>query len=205
MGDNSLNTNNVIMAGEICSEMELSHKSYGEGFYSFFLKVKRLSGYSDIIPIMVSERLIFNMDIHKGLYVLINGQLRTYNKIEEDRNKLVITIFAREIRVLLDEVVRNPNRIYLEGFICKPPIYRLTPLGREICDIMLAVNRAYNKSDYIPCIAWGRNAKFSQSLEVGAHIKIWGRIQSREYKKKINDEKVEVKTAFEVSILKMEG
>ncbi len=206
MGDNNLTTNTSIITGEICSEPVISHKSYGEGFYTFQLKVKRLSGYCDIIPVTVSERLIIDMDLKEKTYVQINGQLRTYNKIEEEKNRLVITVFAREINsISLDEPIKNPNKIFLEGYVCKKPIYRLTPLGREICDVMLAVNRAYNKSDYIPCIAWGRNAKFSQALDVGSHIKVWGRIQSRTYKKKIDEDSVETKVAFEVSVLKMEN
>lgn len=205
MRDNNLMTNNGVVSGEICSDLELSHKSYGEGFYTFLLKVKRLSGYSDFIPVMVSERLILDMNLQKKLNIRVEGQLRTYNKMEGDRNHLIITFFAREIDIQhLEESVKNPNKIFLDGYVCKKPIYRLTPLGREICDIMLAVNRAYNKSDYIPCIAWGRNAKYSQALEVGTHIQIWGRVQSREYKKKKDDDAVETKTAFEVSILKME-
>ncbi len=206
MGDNNLTTNSCIITGEIYSEPELGHKSYGEGFYTFQIKVERLSGYCDIVPVTVSERLIIDIDMKVKTLIQINGQLRTYNKLEEDKNRLIITVFAREINMVPpDELIKNPNKIFLEGYVCKKPIYRLTPLGREICDIMLAVNRAYNKSDYIPCIAWGRNAKFSQVLDVGAHIKIWGRIQSREYKKKIDEDTVETKIAFEVSILKMES
>ncbi len=206
MGDNNLATNSCIVTGEICSEPELSHKSYGEGFYSFEIRVERLSGYCDIVPVTVSERLIIDMALKEKTWIQINGQLRTYNKLEEDKNRLIITIFARDINMVSsNELVKNPNKIFLEGYVCKKPIYRLTPLGREICDIMLAVNRAYNKSDYIPCIAWGRNAKFSQVLDVGAHIKVWGRVQSREYKKKLDEDIVETKTAFEVSILKMES
>lgn len=205
MGDNIIVTNSGVISGEVYSELELSHKSYGEGFYTFELKVKRLSGYSDIIPITVSERLIVDMDIAKGMKIQVAGQLRTYNKLEDGKNRLIITVFAREIHIIdLDEAIKNPNKIFLEGYVCKKPIYRLTPLGREICDIMLAVNRAYNKSDYIPCIAWGRNAKYSQALDIGAHVKIWGRIQSREYKKKMDENNVDVRIAFEVSVLKME-
>lgn len=198
-------TNNCMITGQICSELELSHKSYGEGFYTLFIKVKRLSGYDDIIPVILSERLLADIALEEKTKIQVTGQLRTHNKVEGIKNRLIITVFAREIIVIEDdEMIKNPNKIYLEGYVCKKPIYRLTPLGREISDIMLAVNRAYNKSDYIPCIAWGRNAKYSQGLDVGAHIRIWGRIQSREYKKKLGCEKVETKTAFEVSVLKME-
>ncbi len=204
MSDN-IATNNCVITGEVCSELALSHKSYGEGFYTLYIKVKRLSGYCDIIPVTLSERLMVDIEFKASTKLQVTGQLRTYNKVEDNKNRLIISVFAREIQEIEDDkLIKNPNKIYLEGYVCKKPIYRLTPLGREICDIMLAVNRAYNKSDYIPCIAWGRNAKYSQALDIGAHIKIWGRIQSREYKKKFEYDIVETKTAFEVSVLKME-
>lgn len=160
------------------------------------------------MPITISERLIFNIDINPSQYVIIEGQLRSYNRYVESSNKLVLTIFARTIHVPgedeLNEAMRNPNEIYLDGYICKKPIYRTTPFGREITDLLIAVNRPYNKSDYIPCIAWGRNARFCENLLVGDHIKIWGRIQSREYQKKLPSGETETKIAFEVSISKLE-
>src|SRR5690606_25454693 len=153
-------------------------------------------------------RLLFNIDLQLGQYVIIEGQLRSYNRFVGSNNKLILTIFAREITIPLEEELqdklRKPNEIYLDGYICKKPVYRTTPFGREITDILLAVNRPYNKSDYIPCIAWGRNARFCDNLIVGDHIRIWGRIQSREYQKKLSTGEVETKIAFEVSLSKLE-
>lgn len=205
MGDNLYEANVVDISGEILSDIEYSHKMYGEGFYNFQIKVDRLSSYSDILPVTVSERLLVNMNLKKGQKVYIKGQIRSYNKHVDGKNKLILTVFAREITFVDNEdVIKNPNKIFLNGYICKEPVYRTTPLGREITDLLIAVNRAYNKSDYIPCIAWGRNAKFSEELKIGTNIRIWGRMQSREYKKKISEEDIVTKTAYEISILKME-
>ena len=141
---------------------------------------------------------------HIGDRVEITGQFRSYNCNEPDGNRLILTVFARDIVPLAEENYKNPNQLYLNGFICKPPVYRTTPFGREITDLLLAVNRSYNKSDYIPIIAWGRNARFAKSLEVGDNVKIWGRIQSRNYQKRISEEETITKTAYEVSINRME-
>jgi len=195
--------NKADLAGEILSELSLSHKSYGEAFYQFVLGIDRKSGYRDEIKIMVSERLLLDMEFSPGMYASVHGQVRTYNEEEEGKSKLNIVIFAREFE-LSDQPVIHQNNILLEGFLCKPPIRRTSPLGREICDIMLAVNRMYNKSDYIPCIAWGRNAAYGGTLEVGAKMMITGRIQSREYKKKNECGDSFTKIAYEVSILKIE-
>jgi single-stranded DNA-binding protein len=206
--DKIIETNMVKIVGEVISDKEYSHEMYGEKFYVFQLEVPRLSSSVDVLPITISERLLFNIDFHLGQCVIIEGQLRSYNRFIETTNKLVLTIFAREIYVPeedeLQEILRKPNEIYLDGYICKKPVYRITPFGREITDILIAVNRPYNKSDYIPCIAWGRNARFCENLLVGDHIKIWGRIQSREYQKKLNSGDVETKVAFEVSVSKLE-
>lgn len=165
-----------------------------------------MSGYSDLLPITISERLLVGLDINVGTKIKVEGQLRSYNKYIDGNNKLVLIIFARDIVLQNDqEDIKNPNQIFLDGYICKNPIYRTTPFGREITDMLIAVNRPYNKSDYIPCIAWGRNARFSEKLKVGDHIKIWGRVQSREYQKKINEEESITKIAYEVSISKMEA
>ncbi len=201
----TLDNNDVEIVGTVYSEMTLSHEVYGEGFYNFMLEVPRLSDISDYIPITISERLIKNVPIKVGNEIEILGQFRSYNNYSEMGNKLILTVFARDIK-LLDEnkKVKNPNYICLNGFICKKPVYRTTPFGREICDVLIAVNRAYNKSDYIPCIAWGRNARYVSSLKVGENIKMWGRIQSREYQKKISETETISKIAYEVSISKME-
>ena len=205
MVGNIIENNMVTISGKIVSNLEFSHEVYGEGFYNFMLEVPRLSESSDIIPVTVSERLIAKDKPEMGDLVGIEGQFRSYNSYNNEGNKLVLTVFAREIEILRDETrVKNPNQIYLNGYVCKKPIYRTTPFGREITDILLAVNRPYNKSDYIPCIAWGRNARYSESLQVGDNVKIWGRIQSREYQKKLESGEVLTKVAYEVSISKME-
>lgn len=208
MVDKIIETNMVKIVGKVVSEKEFSHEMYGEKFYIFHLEVPRLSSSVDILPITISERILFNIDFHLDQCVIIEGQLRSYNRYVETNNKLVLTIFAREIYVPdeeeLQDILRKPNEIYLDGYICKKPIYRTTPFGREISDVLLAVNRPYNKSDYIPTIAWGRNARFCENLQVGDHIKIWGRIQSREYQKRLHTGDIETKVAFEVSLSKLE-
>ena len=198
--------NNLIkLIGTVVSDKVFSHEVYGEGFYSFDLEVPRLSENSDIIPVTVSERLLAGFDFRIGQQVVIDGQFRSYNNYENEKNKLVLTVFVKEIRLQTeDDANENSNEIVLNGFICKKPIYRTTPFGREIADILLAVNRAYNKSDYIPCIAWGRNARYCQNLTVGENVKIWGRIQSRQYEKKFEDGTSEMRRAYEVSVSKME-
>lgn len=195
--------NRAHLAGEVLSTLTFNHRTYGEAFYIFVLGVLRKSGYRDEIRIMVSERLIWNMNLQEGDAVCLDGQVRTYNQECDGKNKLNVVVFVREIQRISEEPV-NENQIYLEGFVCKPPVRRVSPLGREICDIMLAVNRMYNKSDYIPCIAWGRNAAYSGELEVGSKLLIEGRIQSRPYKKRDEEGNVIEKTAYEVSVLKLE-
>lgn len=204
-----IDTNVVEVVGKVYSELEFSHEMYGEGFYNFFLEVPRLSNSADILPVTISERLMVDMTLSIGSYVQIFGQLRSYNRYIENSSKLLLTVFTRDIRLIEDEeeikeLLKSPNEIFLDGFICKQPIYRTTPFGREITDLLIAVNRAYNKSDYLPCIAWGRNARFCEKLLVGDHIKIWGRIQSREYQKKYSNGEVETKVAYEVSISRLE-
>jgi primosomal replication protein N len=202
----TVNNNTVTVVGKFYGGFEFSHKVYGEGFYNFKLMVPRLSDYSDILPVTVSERLIYGMDITSCRQnIIIQGQLRSYNKFVDGSNRLILTIFARDLSLQQEqEEIKNPNQIILDGYVCKSPLYRTTPFGREITDILLAVNRAYGKSDYIPCIAWGRNARFSEKLKVGDRIKIWGRVQSREYQKKTHNGEVLNKVAYEVSISKME-
>ena len=193
--------NRVFISGEIVSDAEFSHEVYGEGFYEMSVKVERLSGQGDILPVTVSERLISSRDLKVGSYINALGQFRSYNKLVDGKSKLMLTVFVREI---LDQApVRNPNTIVLTGYICKPPVYRTTPFNREIADVLIAVNRSYNKSDYIPCIAWGRNARFAKNLAVGEKIAITGRIQSREYQKRITDDDIRTLTAYEVSISKL--
>lgn len=200
MNFEQMNNNKVYIAGEVLEEPKFSYEIFGEGFYEFLLQVKRLSNSIDIIPITISERLIKNENIKKGSLIAGIGQFRSYNKVVEDKSKLMLTVFIREL-VPYDESV-NPNQIELTGFICKEPIYRTTPFKREICDVLIAVNRSYNKSDYLPCIAWGRNAKFVSNLNVGDKLSMIGRIQSRVYQKKIGEELVE-KVAYEISLSKI--
>ena len=205
MVGNVIENNVVTISGKVVSDVEYSHEVYGEGFYSFYIEVPRLSDSSDKISVTFSERLIPKSKLQLGVLLDVEGQFRSYNSYKSESNKLVLTVFAREINFIEeDKKVKNPNQIYLNGYICKAPIYRMTPFGREITDLLIAVNRPYNKSDYIPCIAWGRNARYSQNLTIGDNIKIWGRIQSREYQKKLDSGEAITKTAYEVSVSKME-
>lgn len=195
--------NKVSICGEIASGFTYSHDVFGEGFYLFDLKVNRLSDATDVIPVMVSERIIDVEEDYVGKIARISSQFRSYNRHDSGRSRLVLSVFAREVN-FVDEVYCDDNDIFLDGFVCKPPIYRKTPLGREIADVLLAVNRPYGKSDYIPCILWGRNARYAESFEVGERIKVWGRIQSREYHKCIAYEEFEKRVAYEVSVCKVE-
>ena len=205
MTEKTLNNNQVVVAGEIASEFVFSHEIFGEGFYMVDLIVSRLSDAYDTIPLMVSDRLFDVNESHIGERIM--AKFRSYNKHEETRNRLILSVFVREIEPIAEDDAEDenrPNQIYLDGYICKAPVYRMTPLGREIADVLLAVNRAYGKSDYIPCICWGRNARFAGKLQVGEHVAIWGRIQSREYQKRIDNDQVISKVAYEVSVSKME-
>lgn len=201
--DNLMLNNKIYLEGKVTSKLEFSHEMYGEGFYTFDLDVMRLSDSVDTLNITVSERLLNDVKLDIGADVIVEGQLRSYNKFIDGSNKLILTVFARNIEPCIERS-KNPNEIFLDGYICKEPIYRTTPFGREIADVLLAVNRAYNKSDYIPTIAWGRNSRFCQTLSVGDNIRVWGRLQSREYQKKVSENEVVKKIAYEVSISKME-
>ena len=203
--------NHIILVGKVTSEKRFSHEIYGEKFYIFDLSVPRLSGNADIIPITISERLMVNGDLPINTKITVEGQFRSYNSYGEGKNKLVLTVFAKNVTLLDDqesEVEARKdfisNEVTLIGYICKKPVYRQTPFGREIADILLAVNRAYSKSDYIPCIAWGRTARFCENMEVGTEVKIVGRVQSRQYEKKYEDGTVENRVAYEVSVGSLE-
>ena len=208
MNTNYLENNHLVLVGKVTSEKKFSHEIYGESFYIFDLEVARLSGNADIIPITISERLILEKELEIGDRVEIEGQFRSYNSYENEKNRLILTVFAKDIKYLTEEeenlAEKVSNEVTLVGYICKKPIYRQTPFGREISDILLAVNRAYNKSDYIPAIAWGRNARFCQNIEVGTKVKIAGRVQSRNYEKKFEDGTTQTRTAYEVSISSLE-
>lgn len=204
MAETIINNNQVIIAGEIVSDFEYSHHAFGEGFYTMKLRVSRLSHSDDTIPLLVSERLIDVNQSYIGQYIEVEGQFRSYNKHVSRKSHLLLSVFVRELRMLdtIDDYM--PNLIFLDGYICKQPVYRKTPLGREITDLLLAVNRAYSKSDYIPCICWGRSARYVNGLRVGSHIRIWGRIQSREYQKRTDENSVVFRTAYEISVSKLE-
>ena len=214
MNTNYDDNNHLVLVGKVTREKRFSHEIYGEKFYIFDLSVPRLSGNADIIPVTISERLLTNQDITIGNKIEIDGQFRSYNSYDQEKNKLILTVFAKDVEEVKEaeeqeenEIVKKDettNEVVLIGFVCKKPIYRQTPFGREIADLLLAVNRAYNKSDYIPTIAWGRNARFCQNLEVGAQVKIIGRVQSRQYEKKYEDGTSEMKVAYEVSICSLE-
>lgn len=213
MDTNYLENNYLTLVGRVTGEKKFSHEIYGERFFIFSLSIPRLSGNADNIPITVSERLITDEMLQEGTKLLVKGQFRSYNSYENGRNKLILTVFAKDVIKVEEneeedsDIVKKDsitNEVVLVGFICKKPIYRQTPFGREIADILLAVNRAYNKSDYIPCIAWGRNARFCQNLEVATKVKVVGRVQSREYEKKYENGTSEVKVAYEVSVGSLE-
>lgn len=198
--------NKATVIGELCGELIFSHQIYGEKFYVLQLKIQRMSENFDMVNVTASERFFTDNNPKEGDIIKVDGQFRSYNNFSGTGNRLILTVFAKEIEFLKEKPeYTNPNQVYLSGYICKTPVYRTTPFQREIADILLAVNRLYNKSDYIPCIAWGRNAKYAEHLSVGTHLKIWGRIQSREYQKRLDDETAVTKTAFEVSVSKMEA
>ena len=205
MADKIIENNQVSIMGKVASGFTFSHQVYGEGFYLVDVLVKRLSDSEDRIPLMVSERLVDVTQDYEGEYIMVQGQFRSYNRHEEKKNRLVLSVFVRELSFVeeADDSIKT-NQIFLDGYICKPPVYRKTPLGREIADLLLAVNRPYGKSDYIPCICWGRNARYASAFEVGGHVLIWGRIQSREYIKKLEENQTEKRTAYEVSVSKLE-
>ena len=205
MSEKVIENNKVSVIGEVISEFTFSHEVFGEGFYLVSLAVSRLSDQVDIIPLMISERLLDVTQDYRGRTVEAIGQFRSYNCHEGVKNRLVLSVFVRELNFLEEFTdCTKTNQIYLDGYICKEAIYRKTPLGREIADILLAVNRPYGKSDYIPCIAWGRNARYASGFAVGARVKVWGRVQSREYTKKLNETECEKRVAYEGSVSKME-
>ena len=209
MADKVLENNQVSIVGEIVSDFSYSHEVYGEGFFVVEVAVNRLSNYADYIPLMVSERLIDTTQCYIGEKIHVTGQFRSYNRHEETKNRLILSVFVRELE-FVDEYMENEdeerksNYITLDGYVCKAPVYRKTPLGREIADLLVAVNRSYGKSDYIPCICWGRNARYATTFEIGSHVSVIGRIQSREYVKKLSEDEAERRIAYEVSVCKIE-
>ena len=205
MSDKIIENNQVTIMGRVDSEFSFSHEVFGEGFYIVEVLVKRLSDSDDRIPLMISNRLIDVTQDYRGEYISVQGQFRSYNRHEEQKNRLVLSVFVRELEFMDEEPEGSKtNHILLDGYICKEPVYRKTPLGREIADLLIAVNRPYGKSDYSPCICWGRNARFASGFEVGEHVQILGRIQSREYVKKLSETETQRRVAYEVSVSKLE-
>ncbi|MCD8077184.1 MAG: single-stranded DNA-binding protein [Lachnospiraceae bacterium] len=205
MSEKMLENNKVNVIGEVAENFTFSHEVFGEGFYLTTLLVNRLSDQVDEIPLMVSERLMDVNRDYRGGILEASGQFRSFNRHEGNRNRLVLSVFAREIHFPDDcSDYTRTNQIFLDGYLCKEPVYRKTPLGREIADLLLAVNRPYGKSDYIPCIAWGRNARYAAGFQVGSRLRIWGRVQSREYTKKTEEAEAEKRIAYEVSVSKLE-
>lgn len=202
MGNINLENNSVTLVGEVVSKFRFNHEFCGEKFYIFDLAIKRLSEQIDYIPVMVSERLIDVTQNLKGVNAYVSGCYRSYNFHEGEKSKLLLTVFANEIETNTEYELTN--NVFLEGYVCKEPTYRKTPMGREISDTLIAVNRAYGKSDYIPCVMWGRNARYSATLPVGTKLKLWGRVQSREYVKVYSDTEYETKVAYEISVTRME-
>ena len=205
MTDHMVENNEVNVVGKVIGDMRFSHKVYGEGFYTFDIEVPRLSDSMDRLPVTISERLLPGIGEIADKIVEILGQFRSYNQYDEGRNRLILTIFVLELKVVSElDMDKSKNHIHLNGYVCKDPIYRTTPFGREITDLLVAVNRSYHKSDYIPCITWGRNARYAQHLKTGDNISIWGRIQSRTYQKRLENGEVSTRIAYEMSISKME-
>lgn len=203
-----IENNKIELCGVITSVPELNHKTYGENFYGFRLSCSRKSTEKDMLPIIVSDRLVEIKDLQVGKKISVKGQVRTFNKhISDDKRKLLIMVFARDVWEVEEESESAPefnNNVKLSGYICKPPVYRVTPKGREIADVLIAVNRTYGKSDYIPCITWGRNARYTGNLDVGTRVDVEGRLQSREYTKKLDDGTEEIRTAYEISVSRIE-
>lgn len=203
-----IENNKIELCGVIASTPELNHKTYGENFYGFRLSCSRKSTEKDMLPIIVSDRLVEIKDLQVGKKISVKGQVRTFNKhISDDKRKLLIMVFARDVWEVEEESESAPefnNNVKLSGYICKPPVYRVTPKGREIADVLIAVNRTYGKSDYIPCITWGRNARYTGNLDVGTRVDVEGRLQSREYTKKLDDGTEEIRTAYEISVSRIE-
>lgn len=200
-----MENNKVNVIGKVVSDFCFDHEIYGEKFYAAKLLIHRLSGQADVIPLMISERLLDVVKNYEGCAVEVIGQFRSYNRHEGEKNRLILHVFVKEIHFLEEfSDCTNINQIFLDGYICKEPVYRETPLGREIADILLAVNRSYGKSDYLPCIFWGRNARYISGFQVGERVRVWGRVQSREYIKRLSDTECEKRVAYEVSVSRME-
>ena len=193
-------TNQVTLRGSLASLPEFSHENHERKFYKFYLQVPRLSGTLDTLPIITEASILDTVDLSGGEMLTVTGQIRTHNIRTEQRRHLLIFVFASSI---LAEDGDPVNEVILEGPICREPTYRKTPLGREICDVMLAVPRAFRRADYLPCILWGRTAQEASLCHTRDYIRIYGRLQSRTYTK-ITDNGPEERTAYEISALSAE-
>ena len=198
--------NHAELTGVILSELEFSHEVSGERFFKTRIRSERLSESSDELPVTLSEKLLENKQFQTGERVKIEGQFRSYNRHDNNKNKLILSVYAQDMEKIPQETeaVQPENTVELNGYVCKQPVYRTTPLGREITDVLLAVNRSYGRSDYIPCICWGSNARAAKEFAVGDKLKLSGRIQSRVYQKKESDGSVDNRVAYEVSVGKLE-
>lgn len=198
-----MNENNYVRITGYVEKFIYNHTAYDERFYSSFVHSQRRSGTVDDIPVIASEYLVKKDDLD-GKYVEIDGEFRPMNMEVEGKSKLILQLFVKNIRIVkTKESADDENEIILDGFLVKNPIYRVTPNGRQIAELMIAVNRPLGRSDYIPCICWGKSAKWAENLEVGTEIFVQGRIQSREYIKRLSEDESEIRTAYEVSIGRM--
>lgn len=194
--DENISRNIAQLCGVIAAAPSFSHSGRGESFYTFPLEVARLSGATDRINIIAREELLNSIELKEAEKILVMGELRSFNNKSGEGAKLVITVFAKEISLCNDD---DMNDVHLIGTLCKQPNLRMTPMGRDICDLMLAVNRRYGRSDYLPCITWGLKAREAAEWDTGTVVSLDGRIQSRNYIKIIGGDPVE-KTAYEVSV-----
>lgn len=195
--------NRIVAVGRFDGGLELSHEVMNEPFYTGSLVVKRLSGAADRLPVTIPGKLLTTDGVITDRPVMVQGQVRSYNKVVDGSGRLMVTLFAQSVAECSDN--ETLNKVAITGALCRPPVYRSTPFGREICDMMLAVNRAFGKSDYIPCIAWGRNAQYASRFNVGDRIKLTGRLQSREYQKLQENGEYLTRMAYEVSAFTLEA
>ncbi len=190
--------NKVYLYGMVVSNPTPCDDYYGSDYCNIQISVRRLSSIIDTIPVTLHRDLVEQYNVKLGDNLAILGEFRSYNKIENNRSRLMLSVFVHEITDEIDTT--NPNIIELSGYICKLPVYRTTPFNREIADLLIACNRNSNRSDYLPAIAWGRNARFAKNIMVGEQVHILGRIQSREYQKRLDNGEMQTRTEYEISI-----
>ena len=193
------NENRALLRGTAAAEPVLSHETHGVVYETFPLAVRRLSGSEDRVNVLVPRVLLEQRPVTEGMELEVEGEVRSFNNKSGKGSRLVITLYAKELRPAAGE---HENQLLLAGVLCKPPVVRRTPLGRDICDLMLAVNRRYGRADYLPCIAWGSLAHQCGGMEVGSTLYFEGRLQSRTYTKNLGD-RTEERVAFEVSVMNL--